>query len=225
MDSLVQSTPQSVSDHPSVAIFMVFIVTAAEAIAVVGLFMPGTAILLWVGLLAGAGDLPLWPVLGAGTTGAIAGHTVSFWLGRRYQSQLRGAWMFRRWPLLLTRTDQFFRHYGPFSVALGRFLPTIRPMVPLVAGMARMSPSLFHIVNVVSAPIWTATHILPSALAGAWIVTLAPELRLALAAGAVAAFGVMTFVSIRRVFRPRPGALSGLASDGASKCGRRGDRP
>ena len=113
MDSLVQSTLQSVSDHPSVAIFVVFMVTAAEAIAVVGLFIPGTAILLGVGLLVGAGDLPLWPVMGAGTTGAIVGHTVSFWLGRRYQSQLRGAWMFRRWPQVLARTDQFFRHYGP----------------------------------------------------------------------------------------------------------------
>lgn len=215
MDVLVQDALEVVSAHPGYATLFVFLVTAAEAIAVLGLFIPGTAILIGMGLLVGAGDLPLWPVLGAGTLGAIVGHAASFWLGRRYQSQLRGSWIFRRWPLLLARTDQFFRHYGPFSIALGRYVPTVRPMVPLVAGMANMSSPVFHIVNVISAPIWMATYILPGALAGAWLAALGPELRLALLTAAVAAFGITTFLSIRRIFRPpgaRPGEISCAAT-------------
>lgn len=161
-----------VSLHPHWAGAIAFLTAMAEAIALVGLLVPGTSILIGIGALVGLGHLALWPILIWAALGAIAGDGLSYWLGRRYHETLRSLWPFSRHPEWLRQGEAYFREKGAMSVVLGRFFPVLRSVVPAVAGMLNMPPARFYAVNILSALLWSPAHILPGALAGAALARL-----------------------------------------------------
>jgi undecaprenyl-diphosphatase len=117
------------------------------------------------GAAAMAGQ-PMLPFLMLSVIGAVIGDFLSFWVGKRFSSRLRGLWPFSRRPALMQNAAHFFDRYGIYSVALCRFVPVLRSTVPLVAGMAGMRQRGFVLANVTSALVWAPVHIYPAQLAG-----------------------------------------------------------
>lgn len=167
MTEYVQAITGFIVQNPNWAGLLVFLTAAAEAIAVIGAIVPGTMILIGVGTIIGLGHLPLWPILIWATLGAIAGDGASYWIGHRYRHQVVRIWPFSRRPQLLAQGEAFFLRHGGKSVAIGRFVPMMRAVVPLVAGVLGMRPALFYAANVLSAITWAPLHILPGAAIGA----------------------------------------------------------
>lgn len=155
-----------VAVYPSGALAVAFLAAIIEAVAVLGVLIPGTPILMAV---AGAGAMagqPMLPFLVLSIIGAVIGDFVSFWIGKRYSFRLRGFWPFRSRPTLMDNAVRFFHRYGVYSVALCRFVPVLRSTVPLVAGMAGMRQWRFVTANVASACVWAPVHIYPAQFAG-----------------------------------------------------------
>jgi undecaprenyl-diphosphatase len=96
----------------------------------------------------------------------VLGDFLSFWIGRRFSSRLRGFWPFSSRPALMDNAVRFFERYGIYSVAFCRFVPVLRSTVPLVAGMAGMRQRRFVLANVTSAFVWAPVHIYPAQMAG-----------------------------------------------------------
>lgn len=167
MSAWVEALSAFIGAHPHWAGLLVFAVAASEAVLVAGMIIPGTAILLAVGGIIGLGHLPLVPILVWAALGAIAGDGFSYWMGHRYQDTLRRRWPFSRYPDLIGRGEAFFHRHGGKSVLLGRFVPVLKPVVPVVAGILGMPPGRFYVINVASALIWSPAHILPGVLVGA----------------------------------------------------------
>lgn len=166
MNALVDGIVGLARDHPALAGGLVFATAFLEAIVIVGLFIPGTSILVAVGATLAFAHLPIWPVIALGALGAILGNTISYYLGRRHKDLVLRSWPFRSRPELWSRTQDFLDRHGVKSVAIGRFLPVIRPMIPFAAGAALMPPARFQIVNIVSAALWAPAYILPAAVGG-----------------------------------------------------------
>jgi membrane protein DedA with SNARE-associated domain len=125
-----------------------------ESLAIVGLVIPATALMIAVGSMIGLGVIDPIPVLAWSILGAILGDWVSFNIGRRI-----GPSCYHRWPLKnhkpsIARARLFFRKYGLISIMLGRFLGPIRATIPLVAGVIGMKRATFQIANIVSAILW-----------------------------------------------------------------------
>jgi undecaprenyl-diphosphatase len=170
-----------VAQHPHLAGIAILLVSAAESLALVGLFIPGTVVMFGVGALAGKGVLDLWATLAWAAAGAVVGDGLSYWLGYRYRERLREFWPFSRYPALLQKGEAFFLQHGGKSVLLGRFVGPVRPVVPVVAGMLGMSPARFYVVNVLSALGWAPAYILPGVAFGAALsLAAAVSMRLAL---------------------------------------------
>jgi membrane protein DedA with SNARE-associated domain/membrane-associated phospholipid phosphatase len=131
------------------------------------MFVPGTAILVAVGAVVGLGHLDLWPILIWSTLGAIVGDGASYWAGRRYKQGILGIWPISRYPEIFAASERYFHRHGAKSVAIGRFIPVVRSMIPLIAGVAGMRPLRFYVANILSAIAWAPAHILPGALLGA----------------------------------------------------------
>ena len=167
MTAYIQSLTALIAQNPNLAGLLVFLIAASESIAIVGAIIPGTAILIGIGAIVGLGHLGLWPILIWATLGAIAGDGFSYWLGGRYRGRLHEVWPFSRNPDVLKKGEQFFGRHGGKSVAIGRFVPVLRSVVPLIAGGLGMTPIRFYAVNVASAMAWAPAHILPGALVGA----------------------------------------------------------
>ena len=163
------------AQHPVLAITIVFLVSVGEALLVIGLFIPSTAVLVGAGALVGTGKLPFWPVMIATIVGCIVGDQISYWAGRMYGDRLRTLWPLRNYPVLLAKGEEFVRKHGGKSVALGRFVPGVKAVVPGIAGMFGMSEAFFLSVNIVSGIFWAAMHILPGVLLGQ-ALTMAGEL-------------------------------------------------
>ncbi len=138
-----------------------------ESLVLVGLVLPGVVMLFAAATLAGGGALDIWTLLFAGFAGALLGDGVSFFLGRKFHNKVSGWGPFRSHPEWLTQSEAFFEKHGGLSIALGRFIGPIRPVIPLVAGMMGMPVRYFLIVNLLSSLAWAPVYLLPGYFVGA----------------------------------------------------------
>ncbi len=166
MWSWIDSVVNLVALYPGVALGSVFLAAVIEAVAVLGILVPGTPILMAVAGAAALAGQPMLPFLALSIVGAVIGDFLSFWIGRRFSLRLRCMWPFASRPTLMDNAERFFARYGIYSVAFCRFVPVLRSTVPLVAGMAGMRQRRFIAANVASAFIWAPVHIYPAQLAG-----------------------------------------------------------
>jgi membrane protein DedA with SNARE-associated domain len=155
-----------VAQHPEWALVAAFLAAIIEAVAVVGTFLPGTVVVMGIAGAAAAARQPMLPFLAVAALGAMLGDYFSYWIGYRYRFVVRQWWPLGQRPQLMAAADRFFARYGTYSVALCRFSPVLRSLVPLVAGIAGMSRGRFLIANVTSALLWAAVHIWPAQIAG-----------------------------------------------------------
>lgn len=159
-----------------------------ESLAVIGLFIPAIAVIMFVGGLIGTGIVDPVPVIAAAILGSVLGDWVSYWVGRQI-----GPSIYYRRPLaghrqLVARARLLFRRFGLVSVFFGRFLGPIRATIPVVAGVMRMDQRRFQTANVASAIVWVPGLFAPgylttTALAG---LGISEEARWAIIAGVIA---------------------------------------
>lgn len=200
MDELVARATQFMSVHGVWAGPIVGLLSFGESLAVVGLFIPATAVMLAVGGLVGTGVLDPVSIILWAVAGAILGDWISFWFGRSI-----GPSVYRRWPLkgqrpMVARTRLFFRKYGFAAIFLGRFLGPIRATVPLVAGVMDMPRKPFQIANIASAVLWVPLMFLPGILAARTIGSgiRITETHIVLFGGAILLFTLAaTFITSR----------------------------
>ncbi|GAA2208723.1 DedA family protein [Nonomuraea monospora] len=109
-----------------------------ETSLLVGLFVPGDAVVLLAGTTV---DSPArYALLVAATTlGCLAGETLGFALGRRFGPSIRQSWAGRRigagkWA----RAEAHLRRHGGPAVFGSRFVTVIHSLVPIVAGTLGM---------------------------------------------------------------------------------------
>ena len=156
-----------VAQNPNWAGAAVFLVSFSESMAIVGLLIPGVAMMFVAGALIAAGALDFWPIFAWAVAGAVAGDGLSFWLGHRFKDRMRQVWPFTRHPEMLAQGEAFFQRYGGKSVAFGRFFGPVRAVIPLVAGMMGMPRSRFFTANILSALLWAPAYLLPGIVVGA----------------------------------------------------------
>lgn len=200
-----------IQQNPHWAYLGVFLISAGESLALVGLILPGVAIMFGIGALVAAGALELLPTLLWAAAGAVLGDGVSFWIGRHFHQHLRVMWPFKRYPALLNRGVDFFHKHGGKSVVMARFLGPVRPILPTVAGMLDMPPRRFFVVNVFSALLWAPAYTLPGVVFGASL-GLAAEVAgrlavLVLVLLVVVWFGIWLVQRSAYLLQPRAGFL------------------
>ena len=141
----------------------VAIILFAETGLLIGFFLPGDTLLIAAGVFASQGKLPLWALLPIAAIAAIAGYQVGYMIGER-----AGPRVFSRSDGLLfrieyiRRAEEFFIKHGGKTIILARFVAVVRTVVPLVAGIGKMSRQRFLVYNVLGAVLWTTSIILAS---------------------------------------------------------------
>ena len=87
-----------VAAYPAAALGMVFAAAIIEAVAVLGILIPGTPILMAIAGAAAMAGQPMLPFLALSIVGAVLGDFVSFWVGKRFATQLRTIWPLSKRP-------------------------------------------------------------------------------------------------------------------------------
>ncbi|MDZ7852499.1 MAG: bifunctional DedA family/phosphatase PAP2 family protein [Halomonas sp.] len=160
-DTLFQLAPS-----PGLLLLIIAAIALVESLALVGLLVPGVVLMTAATSLAGHHGQAIGPVLVAAFVGAVAGDGLSFLLGYTQRERVTAMWPLSRHPEWLARSARFFQRHGSLSVFLARFVGPVRPVVPLIAGMLKMSPRAFTWANLSSALLWAPAYVLPGYLLG-----------------------------------------------------------
>jgi membrane protein DedA with SNARE-associated domain len=181
--------------------FAVFIAAASESALFVGLVVPGETLLLVAGVLASRGQGSLVPYMIAAVTGAVAGDSIGYELGRHFGPRLRRSALGRRvgeqrWD----RAEHYLQTKGGRAIFFGRWVAVVRAIVPALAGQARMPYRRFLLWNVAGAVPLGVLHVGLGYLAGQSYATVERFLHIGHWAllGLVVAVGAIVYWRHRR---------------------------
>ncbi len=152
--------------NPVAAGAIAFLIAFCDALAVVGIVVPALPLLFAVGALIGLGHLNGPYVIACAAAGAFAGDALSFWIGRRWGPNMRGLWLFRRYPQFLDRGEKLFLRHGIKSIFIARFVGAVRPFVPAIAGMLRMPFIRYAPPSAIACVLWAASFLAPGWIFG-----------------------------------------------------------
>lgn len=118
--------------------------------------VPSEAVLPFVGFLIASGDFSfLWSMVAA-TLGSLVGSLLSYYLGA-----YGGPYALKRWGryLLLNqehlaRTEKFFSQRGEKAIFICRFIPVVRHLISIPAGIGKMNLGRFLLFTVLGAGLW-----------------------------------------------------------------------
>jgi undecaprenyl-diphosphatase len=125
-----------------------------------GVIVPGETLVIVGGFYARIGELWLPLVSGVAVVGAVLGDNLGYLIGRRYG---RG-WLERHGrKLFVTRerlelAERYYLEHGGKTVFLGRFIPVVRSVGFIVAGVSKMEWKRFFLYDVLGALIWAVGH-------------------------------------------------------------------
>jgi membrane protein DedA with SNARE-associated domain len=150
--------------HPESGFAIAFVVSFGESFVGLSFLVPGTTILIGLGViieLVHINPIPIWL---AAVVGAVLGDWISYWIGHRYHEHALAMWPVSRYREQMEKALTFFRRWGTWAIFLGRFLGPFRATVPIVAGISQMRFWPFQIANVTSALPWAAALLAAGAL-------------------------------------------------------------
>ena len=140
------------------AYVVLFLIVFAESGMLIGFFLPGDSMLFTVGVVAGAGKLPVGSTIALLTVASILGDGCGFWPGSTLgYSLFQKSRIFRREHL--DRTHEFYEQHGGKTIIFAKFLPIIRTFAAFVAGIGKMRYLRFLLFNVVGAAGWVTSMI------------------------------------------------------------------
>ena len=131
--------------------FLVF----AESGLLIGIFLPGDSLLFAAGLLAASGFFALGPLMLLVVAAAIVGDSVGYWFGSEVGTHLferKDSRFFKQ--EYLQRTERFYKKYGGRAIVLARFVPIVRTIAPILAGVSSMNYRIFLSYNMFGGLLW-----------------------------------------------------------------------
>ena len=145
--------------------------TVAAGIEYVFPPFPGDAVVLAGSVLAGHRGLDFIPIFAAVTLGSLLGAWIDFEVGR-WLAQPRNT-RIHRWfakPKIATAIGHItrgFAKHGDFYLVINRFLPGIRALFFVAAGMAGYGRSRTLVIAVSAATLWNGLILIVGAVVGA----------------------------------------------------------
>lgn len=117
--------------------------------------VPSELVMPFAGFLIFTGHFdPVWVMVASGL-GSIAGSLLSYGMGVLGEPVVL---RYGRYLLLnphhLEWTKNFFNRYGSVTIFISRFIPVVRHLISIPAGLARMSLAPFVLYTAIGASLW-----------------------------------------------------------------------
>lgn len=146
---------------PALAYVLVFAAAFAESVAFLGIFVPGTFIVVLAGVAAEQWPhlFHFWYLLIFIVLGVFMGNVTTYLLGRYFGPPLfseRNFYLKRRY---LERAQEYSEVHGGKSLFTGQFLGPLRSLVPFVAGMTEMPYYKFFSWTLAATLTWSLTYL------------------------------------------------------------------
>lgn len=174
--------------------------------------IPSEVVMPLAGAMAARGEFSLPVILVINSVGALLGSTISYgigvWGGKPFLVKYGKYFLIRQHEI--DKTEAFFARHGKKTILIARFIPVIRHVISVPAGIARMPMRDFLLQTFVGATAWGGALILLGYFVGANWEVLSSTLShvkhfiVAILMLALVALGIR-FVVRRRRERPTSG--------------------
>jgi len=133
----------------------VFLLMIAESMV---LPVPSEAVMPFAGFVVAEGTMSWAGVVASATFGSIAGSLIGYAIGKFGGRPFlaRFGKYFLLDPEDLAATDRFFQRRGSLTILVSRFIPIVRHLISIPAGMASMKLVPFCVFTIIGAGLWNA---------------------------------------------------------------------
>ena len=153
------------------AAIAVMVIIFLETAFIFTSFLPGDSLLFLTGLTLSNSEswLPDWIGFILIWCAAFFGTQVGYWVGYKIGPPLfQKNRKFILNEAMVGKTHDFFDKYGARAVILARFVPILRALVPMLAGISKMDYKRFTKLNLIGATVWIGVFMVP----GYWLGTM-----------------------------------------------------
>lgn len=138
-------------------LLLIIAIIFSESGLLLGFFLPGDTLLFAAGFFASQGKLSLALLFLTLIPAAILGYWLGYHIGRKF-----GPRLFKKEAAFLKheyieRAEQFYAKHGGKATMLARFVPVVRTIAPVLAGVAKMDKRTFWFYNIMGAVIWVTS--------------------------------------------------------------------
>lgn len=150
--------PQALVEGAGVwALLVVAAIVFTETGLLIGFLLPGDTLLIITGVLTFQGTIPqpIWLVSLVIVLASVLGNQTGYQIGK-----VGGPAVFTRSEKGLLshksvdRTEAFFHKWGPLSLTVGQYVPIVRTLLPVAAGIGKMNRRTFSLYNAAGSILW-----------------------------------------------------------------------
>lgn len=167
--------------------------------------IPSELVMPFAGFMAWKGEFSLPVILVINSAGALIGSGICYWIGvvggKPFLVNYGKYFLVSQHEI--RRTEAFFARHGKKTILIGRFLPVIRHIISVPAGIARMPLPGFFLQTFLGATLWGGVLILLGYYVGAnWQALTSTLKRVDHVIGAILVLALVA-LGIRFVVRRR----------------------
>lgn len=146
--------------------------------------IPSEVILTFGGFMTTKSSLTVWGVILSATIGSILGAAVLYSIGRWLSPERLERWLEGRLGRILRlkkedvqKADKWFSQRGKRTVFFCRFVPIVRSLISIPAGISRMNMGIFLLLTALGTALWNIVLVYLGVLFGASWETVAGYLN------------------------------------------------
>ncbi len=123
--------------------------------------IPSEAVMPFAGFLVAEGTFSFWEVVFFSTLGSLIGSLISYYIGffggRPFVEKIGKYFFLNKHHLDIT--ENYFKKRGEITILIGRFIPVVRHLISIPAGIGKMNLLKFLIFTAIGAGIWNSVLI------------------------------------------------------------------
>lgn len=123
---------------------------------------PSEVAMLPAGYLSALWEMNIYMAFLVGTLGALCGATINYYLGMKFGSKVIKSMIHKYGKYILirekhyTQAEEYFTSHGPITMLVGRFIPAVRQLISIPAGIFKMNYLTFCALTCIWAGTWNA---------------------------------------------------------------------
>lgn len=138
-----------------ISLFFIFM------IGVIAAPIPAEVLLIFVGYMILQGKMNGLLLITMASLGCIAGMSVNYWLGNRLGKNLIRKYgeKIHLSPEQFDRVEKWFERHEGLIIVIGYFVPGVRHLSPIVAGIVKFSLKKYFVFSIIGALVWISSFI------------------------------------------------------------------
>ncbi|UDG80525.1 DedA family protein [Candidatus Annandia pinicola] len=142
----------------------VFIVSFLESLALTGLFLPGTILMITLGTFIGNHKISLYSSWFIGIIGCLLGDWISYFIGVKLKKKSIEKLKFLN-VSIIEKIEYYLNNYSIITIFLGKFIGPIRPLIPILSGILGVPIKKFFYPDLLGCILWPLLYFIPGIIA------------------------------------------------------------